>query len=83
VPHNGSGHIARLFHRLQTWHALGAVALVAGNAVAHLVVPGLPGGDQHGAVVGGPGQPVACQQLSAAGFAAFLTAQDELGSDGV
>ena len=53
------------------------VALVAGDARAHFVVPGLGGGDEQRAVRGRTRQPVACEQLGAARLAAFLPAQDE------
>ena len=78
VPLDGSGHVVRLLHRLQARHAHGAVALVARDALAHLVVPSLARGDEHGAVVRRLREPVARQQLGAARFAAFLAAEDEL-----
>ena len=41
-----TGQVTRRFQRGQARHALGAVALVAGDAHAHFVVPGLGGGDE-------------------------------------
>jgi hypothetical protein len=62
----------------QAGHALGAVALVAGDALAHLVVPGWAVAMSSGAVLGRLRQPVARQQLGAARLAAFLATEDEL-----
>jgi hypothetical protein len=72
------GQVAGFFQRLQAGHALGPVALVAGNALAHLAVPRLGGGDEQGVVRGRLGQPVTRQQLGTAGLAAFLAAEDQL-----
>ena len=82
VPRNGGGQIPWLFDGAQARHAQGAVALVARNALAHFVVPGLCRGNQHRAVVARLRQPVARQQLGAARLAAFLATQDEFGGDG-
>ncbi len=57
--------------------ALGAVALVARDALAHLAVPGLGGGDQHRAVVRRRRQPLAREHFRAARLAAALAAKDE------
>ena len=72
-----SGQIERLFHRQHPRHALGAVALVARNALAHFIVPRLGSRQKNGAVVAALEKPITRQQFSAARFAAFLAAEDQ------
>ena len=75
---NGLRQLQWLFHRCHARHALRPIHLVAGNALAHLIIPRLGGGDQHGTVVCALLQPQARQAFCPARLAAFLSAQDEL-----
>jgi hypothetical protein len=67
--------IRELLYGQHAGHALGAVALVAHNALAHFRIPGLAGCHQRSLMPGIRLQPLARQQLCATGFAAFLPAQ--------
>ena len=74
------GQLARFLYGQHAWHALGAVALVARNALAHFRIPGLAGRHQRSLIPGIRLQPLARQQLRTTGFAAFLPAQYQLGT---
>lgn len=72
-----TGQIEWLLKGLHARHTLGPVALVAGNALHHLRIPGLARGDQHRLMAGIGLQPLARQQFGPAGLAAFLAAQEK------
>ena len=77
VLHQGARQIARLLQRLHARHARGAVALVAGNTLAHFLVARLCRGDEQRAVPGVGRQPRRRQRLGAARFAAFLATENQ------
>jgi hypothetical protein len=77
VPANGLGQFKGILAGRHARHALGALAPLARDALAHFLVPGLRGGDVNGAMLRRLAQPNRSQRFGPCGLAIVLAAQDQ------